>query len=169
MALSVLLVDDNPHFLRVLDRFLATFGDDAVRVVGSVVGGRDAVAQAAWLRPDVILLDLKMPDVPGLQLLPELRRMLPEAILVALTLMESDEFREDALAAGADAFVSKASLESDLIPAIQRLAARAPRYTPAPDPEREVRDSVRWKTHEPVRDREEGHGTDVNPAWPNER
>lgn len=126
-TLSVLLVDDNPHFLRILDRFLSAHGDCDVRVVGSVVGGRDAVAQAAWLRPDVILVDLKMPDVPGLQLLPELRKMLPDAILIALTLMDSDEYREDTLAAGADAFVSKASLECDLIPEIQRLASREPR------------------------------------------
>jgi len=127
MTLSALLVDDNPHFLRVLDRFLATYGGGDVQVVGSVVGGRDAVAQAAWLRPDVILLDLKMPDVSGLQLLPELRKMLPDAILIALTLMDAGEYREDALAAGAEAFVSKASLECDLLPAIQRIASRAPR------------------------------------------
>jgi DNA-binding NarL/FixJ family response regulator len=125
MTLSVLLVDDNPHFLRILDRFLAVHGDGDVRVVGSVVGGRDAVAHAAWLRPDVILVDLTMPDVPGLQLLPQLRRTLPDAILIALSLRDPDEYQEDTLAAGADAFVSKASLECDLLPAIQRLAARA--------------------------------------------
>ena len=125
--LSVLLVDDNPHFLRILDRFLSDYSEDMLRVVGSVAGGRDAVAEAERLRPDVILLDLKMPDVPGLQLLPQLRRTLPDAILIALTLMDADEYREDALAAGAEAFVSKTSLECDLIPAIQRLASRAPR------------------------------------------
>jgi two-component system nitrate/nitrite response regulator NarL len=138
MTPSVLLVDHNPHFLRVLDRFLAASGDGAVQVVGSVVGGRDAIAQAARLRPDVILLDLKMPDMPGLRLLPQLRTMLPDAMLIALTLMESDEYREDAWAAGADAFVAKARLESDLIPTIQRFAARAPRHwlTPEPEPRR---------------------------------
>ena len=124
--LSVLLVDDNPHFLRILDRFLSDYSEDMLRVVGSVAGGRDAVAEAERLRPDVILVDLKMPDVPGLQLLPQLRRTLPDAILIALTLMDADEYREDALAAGAEAFVSKTSLECDLIPAIQRLASRAP-------------------------------------------
>lgn len=127
MTLSALLVDDNPHFLRILARFLAAHGDRTVQVVGTVVGGRDAVAQAVWLRPDVVLVDLNMPDVPGLQLLPQLRRTLPDAILVALTLTEPGEYRKDALAAGADEFVSKASLECDLIPAIQRLASRESR------------------------------------------
>ena len=127
MTLSALLVDDNPHFLRILDRFLSAYGDGTVRVVGSVVGGRDAVAQAVWLRPDVILVDLTMPDVPGLQLLPQLRRTLPDAVLIALSLRDPGEYQEDTIAAGADAFVSKASLECDLLPAVQRLASREAR------------------------------------------
>jgi len=126
-TLSVLLVDDNGTFLRILTGFLSEYGEGALRVVGSVEGGRDAVVEAERLQPDVILVDLKMPDVPGLQLLPQLRRTLPDAILIALTLMDADECRGDALAAGAEAFVSKASLECDLLPAIQRLASRAPR------------------------------------------
>ena len=125
-TLSVLLVDDNPHFLRVLDGFLSAHGDGDVRVVGSVVGGRGAVTQAERLQPDVILVDLKMPDVSGFELLPQLRRTLPDAILIALSLRDPDDCREDTLAAGADTFVSKASLECDLIPTIQRLAACAP-------------------------------------------
>lgn len=132
MTMSVLLVDDNPHFLRVLDRFLSQHGGDDVRVVGSIVGGRDALAQAAWLQPDVVLVDLKMPDVSGLQLLPPLRQTLPDAILIALSLMEPSQYRDDALAAGADAFVSKSSLECDLIPAIRRLALRASRRDMTP-------------------------------------
>jgi len=126
-TLSVLLVDDNRTFLRILTGFLSEYGEGALRVVGSVEGGRDAVAEAERLQPDVILVDLKMPDVPGLQLLPQLHRTLPDAILIALTHMDADECRGDALAAGAEAFVSKASLECDLLPAIQRLASRAPR------------------------------------------
>ncbi len=120
--LSVLLVDDNPTFLRILARFLEDQGEDDLRVVGSVVGGRDALAEAERLKPDVLLLDLEMPDVPGLDLLPRLRETLPDAILVALTLMDPDSFRPSVLAAGADAFVSKASLEHDLVPVIRRLA-----------------------------------------------
>ena len=123
MTLSVLLVDDNPHFLRVLDRFLTAHGDGDVRVVGTVVGGRDAIPQAERLRPDVILVDLKMPDCSGLELLPKFRKTLPGAILIALSLMDADECRDATLAAGANAFVSKTSLECDLLPAIQRLAA----------------------------------------------
>lgn len=128
---NVLLVDDNPTFLGVLARFLEDQCEDDLRVLGSIVGGRDALAQAERLKPDVILLDLEMPDVSGLDLLPQLRQTVPDAILVALTLMDPDSFRQTALAAGADAFVSKASLEHDLVPVIRRLTPLEHRLGPA--------------------------------------
>jgi DNA-binding NarL/FixJ family response regulator len=95
--------------------------------VGSVVGGRDAVAQAETLQPDVVLVDLQMPLQSGVTLLPHLRARLPDAILVALTLLDPDTYQAATLAAGADAFVSKMRLEHDLIPTIRRLAAGRPR------------------------------------------
>jgi len=63
MTPSALLVDENPHFLRILDRFISEHSESTLRAVGSVVGGRDTVPRAERLRPDVILLDLAMPDV----------------------------------------------------------------------------------------------------------
>jgi two-component system, NarL family, response regulator len=131
MSRSVLLVDDNPTFLRILTRFLAGQREEDVRVVGAVVGGREAVAQAERLQPDVILLDLEMPDVPGLDLLPRLRATVPDARLIALTLLDPASVQAAALAAGADAFVSKTSLEYDLLPAIQGHAPLAQRRGPS--------------------------------------
>jgi DNA-binding NarL/FixJ family response regulator len=119
MLLSVLLVDDNPTFLRVLTRFLTDQNEIALEVVGTVIGGEEAVAQAETLQPDVVLVDLQMPLRSGLELLPHLRVRLPDARLIALTLLDPDSFRQPALAAGADAFVSKARLEHDLLPAIR--------------------------------------------------
>jgi DNA-binding NarL/FixJ family response regulator len=132
MARSVLLVDDNPTFLRILTRFLADQREEDLRVVGAVVGGREAMAQAERLQPEVILLDLEMPDVSGLDLLPRLRATVPNTRLVALTLMDPDNYKAAALAAGADAFVSKASLEHDLLPAIHGLAPFGYRRDPCP-------------------------------------
>jgi CheY-like chemotaxis protein len=125
--LSVLLVDDNRTFLRILTEFLAEQGAGVLRVVASVLGGREAVAQAETLRPDVVLVDLQMPLQSGVTLLPHLRARLPDAILVALTLLDPGEYEAAALAAGADAFVSKMRLEHDLIPTIRRLASAGPR------------------------------------------
>jgi len=124
---SVLLVDDNRTFLRILIRFLSEHSEGALRVVGAVVGGRDAVAQAKRLQPEVILVDLAMPDISGLALIPRLREAMPDSIIIALTLMDVDSFSQATLAAGADAFVSKTSLERELLPTIKRLAALEPR------------------------------------------
>ena len=123
MTTSILLVDDNRTFLRILIRFLSEHSEGALRVVGTVVGGRDAVAQAKRLNPQVILVDLAMPDISGLALIPRLREAMPDAIIIALTLMDPDSFHQATLTAGADAFVSKTSLERDLLPTIKRLAA----------------------------------------------
>ena len=127
MTTSVLLVDDNRTFLRILIRFLSEHSEGALRVVGAVVGGRDAVAQAKRLQPEVILVDLAMPDISGLALIPRLREAMPDSIIIALTLMDVDSFSQATLAAGADAFVSKTSLERELLPTIKRLAALEPR------------------------------------------
>lgn len=128
---SLLLVDDNPTFLRILRRFLETQDRTGVQVVGTAGGGAEALVMAVVRRPELIVTDLAMPDLHGLELLPLLRRLLPEAGLIALTLMRPESYEAITLAAGADAFVAKTTLESELLPAIQRVAhtARA-RRTP---------------------------------------
>jgi DNA-binding NarL/FixJ family response regulator len=123
--ISVLLVDDNPTFLRVLTRFLLQQYQDEVRVVGTASCGMAALARAQELRPRVILLDLAMPVLPGLNTIPRLRIMLPDVGIIALTLLDPNGYREAALAAGANEFVAKATLATDLLPAIRRVA-RAP-------------------------------------------
>lgn len=127
MAPDVLLVDDNPFYLRTLAHFLGREEGD-VRVVGTVVGGRDAVLQAEQLRPDVVVVDLRMPERSGFQVLRELRARSPRPLLIAMSLMNPLECRDEALAAGADAFVSKVTLDADLIPTIRRLTARQPGF-----------------------------------------
>jgi DNA-binding NarL/FixJ family response regulator len=118
-AVSVLLVDDNPIFLHCAKRFLQKRQD--VVVVGTVSGGRWAINLAQNLRPDVALVDLSMSDLPGLELIPQLRAALPEIGIIALTLFDTDDYRQAALAAGADGFVSKNTMNTDLMPAIQRI------------------------------------------------
>ncbi len=120
---TVMLVDDNPIFLRILARFLEEESGGDVVVVGSVIGGGDAVARARALRPHVILLDLDMPGQSGLDLRPSLRGQMPDAVIIVLTMMDPESYRELALAAGADDFVQKALLERHLLPTIRRLTA----------------------------------------------
>jgi DNA-binding NarL/FixJ family response regulator len=120
MAISILLVDDSVTFLRATTQFLEAHDD--IEVVGTASNGVDALDQAEKLRPQVILSDLAMPGLPGLQAIPKLREILPDAGIIALTVMNTNSFRQAALAAGADMFIPKASMRTDLLPAIRQIA-----------------------------------------------
>ncbi len=125
MPAPVMLVDDSATFLHLLTRFLQQEASDEVEVVGTATRGAEAILKASVLQPKMILLDLNMPDLSGLDALPRIRAMLPEAGIIALTLLDADSYRKMTLDAGADDFVSKTTLERDLLPAIRRLAQSA--------------------------------------------
>lgn len=74
--ISVLVVDDNPTFRRAVTRFLEEDCQGEVVVVGAVGKGEEALAQAQRLQPQVILLDLRMPGLSGLEVIPLLRKAL---------------------------------------------------------------------------------------------
>ncbi len=121
--ISVLLVDDHRDFLRVLARYLQVASEGQAVVVGVVSDGHEAVAKALTAQPEVILLDLKMPDPSGVVLLPQLRKALPHAIIVVLTMAEEAYARQAALADGADGFVTKSKIAGGLWPTIQELVS----------------------------------------------
>lgn len=120
LKIRVLLVDDHQPFLRVATDFLQRH--QGLVVVGALHGGEEALAQAQDLQPQVILLDLTTPSLSGLDTIPRLRAMLPEVGIIALTLLDPNAYRQVALATGADDFVFKANLTTDLLPAIRRVA-----------------------------------------------
>lgn len=119
MTISVLLVDDSVTFLRATTQFLEAHDD--IVVIGTAADGKEALTRAETLRPQVILIDLAMPGLPGLEAIPRLRSTLPEVGIIALTVMNTNGFRQAALAAGANTFISKTSMRSDLLPAIREL------------------------------------------------
>jgi DNA-binding NarL/FixJ family response regulator len=122
--ISVLIVDDNPAFLRIVTRFLEEHDD--VVVIGAAGGGEEALTLAQDLQPDIVLIDLAMPGLSGLATIPLLRAMLPEVGIIALTVLDISSYRQAALAAGVNDFVPKASLSTDLLPAIRRVAQADP-------------------------------------------
>ena len=130
--ISVLLVDDNPTFLRILKRFLGE--EEGLLVVGTAESGEEALKKARELQPQVILLDLAMPGMGGLNTIPRLRGVLPGVGIVVLTVLDANGYREAALAAGADDFVAKADLSTDLVPAIHRLSQGRRSFKGAPPP-----------------------------------
>jgi DNA-binding NarL/FixJ family response regulator len=129
--ISVLLVDDNPAFLRLITRFLQEHDD--VVVVGAAGGGEEALALAQDLQPDVVLIDLAMPGLSGLEAIPRLRAVLPAAGIIALTVLNTNSYLQASLEAGANDFVAKASLNTDLLPAIRRIAQSDPSQQRAAD------------------------------------
>lgn len=122
---TLLLVDDNPRFLSAASSFLGEI-DDFV-LLSTLEGGAEAVAKAKELQPDVILVDLAMPDIAGLQLIPQLRASMPDLGIIALTVHDNPQYREAALEAGADAFITKSRILKNLEPTIKEVrSARAP-------------------------------------------
>ena len=118
---TLLLVDDNPTFLRVLKSFLDENYPEEMLVVGTARGGEEALVKVEALRPHIVLLDLAMPGLSGLETIPRLRSIMPDVGIIVLTVLDAKAYREAALTAGADDFVAEASLYTDLIAAIQRL------------------------------------------------
>ncbi|MDT0632231.1 response regulator [Rubrivirga litoralis] len=129
-APAVLLVDDDATFLQHAARFLGQGG--AVRVVGTARSADEGVALAQSVRPDVVVLDLSMPDTDGFAALPIFRAAAPGAAVVVVTTHEGSHYRTRALALGAAGFVPKRRLVDDLLPEIVRLCPPLPRAAPAP-------------------------------------
>jgi len=117
--ISVLVVDDNPLLRRLIARFLNEL--DSVVVVGTAGKGVDTLMKALDLRPQVILFDLGTPARAGLDAIPRLRTLVPEAHIIAMSLLDGNAYRQAALSAGAHDFVAKINLVSDVLPAIQRV------------------------------------------------
>ncbi len=125
-AIPVLLVDDSAAFRRLATRFLEERSAGEVTVVGTAAGSVEALAEAARLRPQIVLIDVSMPGGPsGLETLSDLRRILPDAGIVVLTVLDGPDYREASLAAGADEFVSKSQMYQDLLPAIRHVTGSA--------------------------------------------
>jgi DNA-binding NarL/FixJ family response regulator len=119
----VLLVDDHPGIVRALCRVLSPMCD----VVGTMADGREVADAAAQLQPVVIVLDLNLPNVSGLDVCRQITQNNPLAKVIVITAMADDAVRDEALAAGASGFVHK-SAANDLIVAIQRIWAETNQY-----------------------------------------
>ena len=120
-AKRVLLVDDNAvvrSFVRRLFELQPDF-----EISGEAENGRDAIEKAEKLKPDLIILDLIMPVMTGLDAAPLLKQLLPDTLIVLFTQQEGSEVERLARAAGIDAVVSKSQAASELVLKAQALLA----------------------------------------------
>ena len=128
--ITVLLVDDHPAVIEGLRKVLATQAD--IRVTGEARDGPTALRRAAALRPDVILLDLRLPGADGVQATRRLREQGLDSAVILLSAYGDQPYARHALAAGADDYLPKSSAPERLIASIRAAARHRRRDIPAP-------------------------------------
>lgn len=116
-AVSILIVDDHPLLREGVAAVLEAEPD--IRVVGEAADGLDAIAQFERLRPDLVLMDLQMPGVDGVEAISAIRAIAPDARIIVLTTYAGDVRALSALRAGASGYLLKSSLRRELIDTIR--------------------------------------------------
>lgn len=117
----VLIADDDNLMRAGLVELLSN--DPAIEILGQASTGREAVDRARHLEPDVVLMDVRMPDLDGIAATRELSRTAPESKVLILTTFEQDDYIFGALRAGASGFLLKRTRPEDLIAAVHTVAA----------------------------------------------
>lgn len=115
--MRLLLVDDHAIVRAGLRMLLESQPD--MEIVGECENGRDAIQRALQLKPDVILMDIAMPDMPGYEATRAIKQQLPNVTILALTMHESDEYFFEMLSAGASGYVPKKAAPTELVNAIR--------------------------------------------------
>jgi two-component system, NarL family, invasion response regulator UvrY len=119
--IKVLIVDDH-HLVRTsLARLLD--GEDGIQVIGEAASGEEAINLTRTLRPDVVLMDLRMPGIGGLEATRKIRRGNDDVRVLALTGFMEDNFAQRLLEAGAGGFISKDTPFSEMVDAIRSVFA----------------------------------------------
>jgi DNA-binding NarL/FixJ family response regulator len=128
-AIRVLIVDDHAVVREGLRTFLEL--QDGIEVAGEAVDGEDAIGEAERLRPDVVLMDLVMPNLDGVGAMRELRQRVPAARVIVLTSFLEDERLLPAVRAGAAGYLLKNVQPQELARAIRTAAAGEALLDPA--------------------------------------
>ena len=125
--IRILITDDTARVRQGLRTILELSED--FEVVGEACDGLEAIRAAEQLRPEVVLMDLEMPVLGGLEATQRIKEQQPEIGVVILTIHGSDDVREQAARAGSDAFVEKETPTEDLIAAIREVGASSCHHT----------------------------------------
>ena len=129
MSIRVLVVDDHPTFRRGLGALLASLPD--VELVGEAADGDAAVERAAALAPDVVVMDLDMPGVGGIEATRRIVAAQPSVAVLVLTMLDEDESVFAAMRAGARGYVVKGADTDDVLRALESVARGDAVFGPA--------------------------------------
>jgi DNA-binding NarL/FixJ family response regulator len=128
MALRILVVDDHAVVRRGVRSLLESH--DGWDVCGEATTGRDAVEQSRRLHPDVVVMDLSLPELNGLDATRQILKDAPQTEVLVLTMHHSEELARDVLKAGARGYVLKSDADANLIAAVENLRQHKPFLTP---------------------------------------
>jgi len=121
MALTLLIADDNDLFVNALEGLLE--GDSSIRVVARAANGEAAAQLAAELGPDIVLMDLSMPNIDGFEATARILKKSPETAVVVLTGSDDPADQERARSAGAVGYVTKDRILVELVETIHSVAS----------------------------------------------
>ena len=127
--LKILLADDQMLFAESLRTFLNNYAEDVI-VVGLAADGREALEMARKFHPDVILMDIRMPEMDGVEAVRKIKEILPEIKIIMLSTYKEDNFVHSALKAGASGYLLKDISPTELIAAIRALDSGAMQISP---------------------------------------
>jgi DNA-binding NarL/FixJ family response regulator len=125
----LLLADDHPLFLEGVRRLLENTYD----VVGTVTDGKALIAAAQSLQPDIIVADISMPEMNGLAAAQIIRKMVPSAKFIILSVHSDQAYAREAFRAGVKGFVSKRAAAAELLTAIKQVLEGCTYVTPLVD------------------------------------
>ncbi len=115
-TIRTILVDDRPEFLALACERLAAAG--GFEFAGTATAGEEAVRLTCGLAPDLVLLDLMMPGMNGIEASRRITAVAKAPVVIILTLHDNQEYRQAARDAGADGFVTTSRLRTELVPCI---------------------------------------------------
>ncbi|GHT77982.1 DNA-binding response regulator [Spirochaetia bacterium] len=127
--LKILLVDDQSLFAESLRTFLNNYAEDML-VAGIAHNGKEAIAMAAKHRPDIILMDLRMPEMDGVEAVREIKPQYPEIKIIMLSTYHEDALVVSALQSGASGYLLKDISPTELIAAIRALDSGVMQISP---------------------------------------
>jgi len=127
--LKIVLADDQDLFAESLRTFLNNYAED-MSVVGIARNGREAVDMAASLRPDVILMDIRMPGMDGVEAVRQIKPQFPDIKIIMLSTYKEDALVRSALLAGACGYLLKDISPTELITAIRALKSGIVQISP---------------------------------------
>jgi DNA-binding NarL/FixJ family response regulator len=122
--IRVLVADDSPTALRSVCRYLEFEGQ--FEIVGTACNGLRVLHQTQRLRPELVLTDLSMPQMNGLEATVELRKSFPEVRVLIFSELNGLALREECLRSGADGFIEKSGMPEKLMAEVERLFPKQP-------------------------------------------